>query len=51
MLNIKYLFEDCVESDEFFTGVSDDKALTFIAVYSTPYRCDCFVESLSALTP
>jgi hypothetical protein len=42
-------FDDCVECDEFFSAVSDDEALTFIAMYSTPYRCDWFIESLNAL--
>jgi hypothetical protein len=46
---VKGLFEDFVESDEFFTAVSDDKALTFIATHSAPYRCKWFIESLNAL--
>ena len=50
MAGVNDLFDDCVECDEFFIVVFDDKALTFIAIYSTPYRCNWFIERLNALT-
>jgi hypothetical protein len=35
LAGVNDLFDNCVESDEFFTAVSDDKTLTFIEMYST----------------